>query len=70
MLVLSRKVGEKIIVGNDIILTVASIRGDKVRIGIDAPDEVKIVREEIKDRFSAIPQGTKSCPNPRSRKVG
>lgn len=47
MLVLTRKVGERILVGDDIVITVLDGRGDGVRIGIDAPRGVKIQREEV-----------------------
>lgn len=47
MLVLSRKVGEEIKIGNDITITVVRIQGDKVRIGIQAPDDVKVYRSEL-----------------------
>ena len=47
MLVLSRKKDQRIQVGDDIYVTVVEIRGDKVRIGIDAPREVKVMREEL-----------------------
>lgn len=47
MLVLSRKQDEKIIIGDSITLMVVSIQGDKVRLGIDAPKEVSIHREEV-----------------------
>jgi carbon storage regulator len=47
MLVLSRERNERIYVGNDIIITIADVRGDKVRIGIDAPAELRIIREEL-----------------------
>ncbi|MBF4614999.1 carbon storage regulator CsrA [Curtobacterium sp. VKM Ac-1376] len=47
MLVLTRKVGERILVGDDIVITVLDSRGDGVRIGIDAPRGVKIQREEV-----------------------
>ena len=47
MLVLTRKVGERILVGDDIVITVLDARGDGVRIGIDAPRGVKIQREEV-----------------------
>lgn len=47
MLVLSRKQDEKIIIGDSITLMVVSIQGDKVRIGIDAPKDVSIHREEV-----------------------
>lgn len=47
MLVLSRKLGERIWVGDDIILTVVEICEDKVRIGIDAPKSFNIARQEV-----------------------
>jgi carbon storage regulator len=47
MLVLSRKVNEQIIVGENILITVVSIRGNQVRIGLEAPPEVPIFREEL-----------------------
>ena len=47
MLVLSRKVDESIVINSDIIVTVIEIRGDKVRLGINAPRDVPIHREEI-----------------------
>ena len=47
MLVLSRKKDEKIIIGENITLMVIEIRGDKVRLGIDAPKEVSVHREEV-----------------------
>ncbi len=49
MLVLSRKCGEKIVIRDDIIITITEIRGDKVRIGIEAPDNVSIHRQEVYD---------------------
>ena len=47
MLVLSRKVGESIRIGDDIVVMVTSIEGDKVRLGIEGPREVPIHREEL-----------------------
>jgi carbon storage regulator len=47
MLILSRKANESIVVGDNIRITVASIRGRYVRLGIEAPDDVEIFREEI-----------------------
>lgn len=59
MLVLSRHRDESIIVGDDIVITVVDIRGDKVRIGIDAPSEVTIHREEV---YQAILRAGESIP--------
>ena len=47
MLVLSRKLNEQIVIGDDIVLTIIDIRGDKVRLGIDAPAEVPVHRLEV-----------------------
>ena len=47
MLVLTRRPGESIVVGEDIVVTVIEIKGGQVRIGIDAPRDVDVYREEI-----------------------
>ena len=47
MLVLSRKVNEKIVIDGGIVVTVVKVEGGQVRIGIEAPDHVKVYREEI-----------------------
>ena len=47
MLVLSRKPGEKIIIGNGITVTVVEVNGNRVRVGIDAPHAVPILRSEL-----------------------
>ena len=49
MLVLTRKPGEKINIGSDITLTVLEIRGNKIRLGIDAPKEIPVLRAELND---------------------
>lgn len=49
MLVLSRHVDERIFIGDDIIITVVAIRGDKVRIGVDAPAHMPVHREEVRN---------------------
>jgi len=53
MLVLSRKCNEQIRIGNDIIITLVEIRGDQVRIGIEAPPDVPVHREEIYQQMLA-----------------
>lgn len=53
MLVLTRKVGERIHIGEGVVVTVVRIQGDKVRIGIEAPSEVTIHREEVYRRVQA-----------------
>ncbi len=51
MLVLSRKIGERIRIGDTVTLTVVRVHGDKVRLGIEAPDTVTIHREEVYQRL-------------------
>ena len=52
MLVLSRKAEEPMFIGDDIKITVLDIRGGQVRIGITAPQDIKIHREEVYDRIN------------------
>lgn len=49
MLVLSRKLNERIIVGDDIVISVVEVRGDQVKLGIEAPRHVKVYRQEVFD---------------------
>lgn len=51
MLVLSRKKDEIVYVGDDVIVTVVEIRGDKVRLGFTAPSDVPVHRGEVRDRI-------------------
>jgi carbon storage regulator len=50
MLVLTRKPGEQVVIGNGITLSVVEVRGDSVRLALDAPDQVHIVRAELLSR--------------------
>lgn len=50
MLVLSRKSGEQICIGDGVVLTVISVHGDRVRLGVQAPPEVSVDRQEIRQR--------------------
>ena len=50
MLVLSRKKTQRLKLGSDIIVTVIEVSGEKVRLGIDAPKEINILREELEER--------------------
>lgn len=53
MLVLSRRVGERLMIGDDIVVTVIEVRGDGVRLGIDAPREVRVHRAEVLEAVRA-----------------
>jgi carbon storage regulator len=50
MLALSRKRGEKVVIGDGVTLTVVEVRGDRVRLAFDAPDQVRILRAELARR--------------------
>lgn len=51
MLILTRKVGENLLIGDDISITVLSVRGNQVKIGVDAPKDISVHREEIYHRI-------------------
>jgi carbon storage regulator len=51
MLILTRRVGESVKIGDDIVVAVVSINGQQVRIGIDAPKDIAVHREEIYEKI-------------------
>lgn len=59
MLILTRRISESIIIGDDVKLTVLGVKGNQVRIGVDAPKSVSVHREEIYNRI----QQEKDGPN-------
>ncbi len=61
MLVLSRKVGESIVIGDNIVVSILEIRGDLIRVGIDAPKQVKVHRREV---FEAIEAANREALSP------
>jgi carbon storage regulator len=60
MLVLSRRVGEKILIGDNIAVTIVRIAPGIVRVGVEAPAEMPIVREEIKEQLQ------ENAPEPKA----
>lgn len=63
MLVLSRLLGESIVVGDDIIVTIMEIRGDKVRLGINAPPDIPVHRQEVYDAIQRANLRPGSAPS-------
>lgn len=72
MLILTRKIGESLLIGEDISISVLSVRGNQVKIGVDAPKEVTVHREEIYQRLKEEADGKKlinsnwSCANDKT----
>ena len=57
MLILTRRVGETLMIGDEVTVTVLGVKGNQVRIGVNAPREVAVHREEIYDRIKAEEEG-------------
>lgn len=57
MLILTRRVGETVMIGDDVTITVLGVKGNQVRVGINAPKNVAVHREEIYERIKREQQG-------------
>jgi carbon storage regulator len=68
MLILTRRVGETLIIGDDVIVTVLGIKGNQVRIGINAPKDVSVHREEIYQRIQQEKNTTTPVKEPGEKK--
>jgi carbon storage regulator len=74
MLILTRRPGERVVIGDEVLVTVMSVSGHTVRLGIDAPSGVSIYREEIwlavkeENRAAAEAANTGALPDPRATK--
>ena len=65
MLVLSRKIGERILIGDNIAVTVVRITGNGVRIGIEAPLDMAVIRQELKDQMAGCAAEQQPVSEPR-----
>jgi len=70
MLVLSRQRDESIIIGDNIVVTVVDVRGDKVRLGIEAPREVSVHRREVYEAIQRENQQATQIPLDEARRIG
>ena len=66
MLVLSRKKNEAVMIGESIVVSVLEVRGDKVRLGFDAPKEIPIFRQEVALRIPREQEDIPTCSEPDS----
>ncbi|MPV86261.1 carbon storage regulator CsrA [Ostreibacterium oceani] len=69
MLILTRRVGETIVINKDIRVTVLAAKGNQLRLGIDAPPEVEVHREEIFNRIHGIEVAQEAAPEETQRSV-
>ena len=70
MLILTRRVGETIMIGDDVAVTVLGVKGNQVRVGVNAPKETSVHREEIYERIKREEQAGNSAPRRASSEAG
>ena len=70
MLILTRRVGETVMIGNEVTVTVLGVKGNQVRMGINAPKNVAVHREEIFERIKREQQGGQPSEQPRTSRPG
>lgn len=64
MLVLSRKRNESVVIGDNVVVTLLEIRGDKVRLGIEAPQDISVHRQEVYEAIKRMNEDFDSSTNP------
>lgn len=58
MLILTRKIGESLLIGDEVEITVLSVRGSQVKLGVNAPKDIAVHREEIYQRIKSLSEKT------------
>jgi len=66
MLILTRRVGETVMIGDDVTITVLGVKGNQVRVGINAPKHVAVHREEIYERIKREQQNEEVSEQPKT----
>jgi len=66
MLILTRRVGETVMIGDDVTITVLGVKGNQVSVGINAPKHVAVHREEIYERIKREQQGSEATEQPKA----
>jgi carbon storage regulator len=69
MLILTRRIGETVMIGDDVIVTILEVKGNQVRIGFSAPKNVAVYREEIYERMKRGQQGGRADTKPMAAKT-
>jgi carbon storage regulator len=69
MLILTRRVGETVMIGNEVTVTVLGVKGNQVRIGVNAPKDVAVHREEIYERIKREVENEGRSPSPIAKVV-
>jgi carbon storage regulator len=64
MLVLTRRIGERIVINDQVVLEVLQVKGNRIRLGIQAPPGLSILREELLSRETQVEQGNPPLPSP------
>jgi len=66
MLILTRRIGETLVIGDEVTVTVLGVRGNQVRIGVNAPKQVSVHREEIYERIKKEKEAEASAQDQKS----
>ena len=69
MLILTRRVGETVMIGNEVTVTVLGVKGNQVRIGVNAPKDVAVHREEIYERIKREEDGESGPQSPAAKAI-